>query len=291
MNNQIGLRKGSWKLYLFLIPIFVFAIGFVYYPFIRTFVQSFSSVTGTGEVNGFVGLRNYIRLFENDTFKIGLKNSLLLTVTVVPLTSIISLSLAMLCTRRRKFSPLYETMFSLPMAIPMTAACMVFKLLLNPNIGIVNYALDTNFMWFKDPKFAIVGVILICVWIGVPFDFLLLLSAIRNVPNQLIESARIDGAGYFRRLFKIIIPLISPTMMYLICINFVASIMTSAPVLLITEGGPARSTTTLIYMMYTSGYQSSDYSTAACISVVTFLITIGIMALSMYFDTKKVHYE
>lgn len=168
---------------------------------------------------------------------------------------------------------------------------MVFKLLLNPTIGIVNYALDINFMWFQDPKYALVGIILICVWIGVPFDFLLLLSAVRNVPAQLIESARIDGAGYFRRLFKIIVPLISPTLMYLICVNFVAAIMTSAPVLLITEGGPARSTTTLIYMMYTSGYQSSDYSTAACISVVTFVITIGVMALSMYFDAKKVHYE
>lgn len=291
MNNQIGLRKGSWKLYLFLVPIFVFAIGFVYYPFVRTFVQSFSSVNFAGEVNGFVGLQNYKKLFENATFLTGLKNSLLLTVTVVPLTSIISLSLALLCCKKRKLSPLYETMFSLPMAIPMTAACMVFKLLLNPTVGIVNYALGIDFMWFKDPKFAIVGVILICVWIGVPFDFLLLLSAVRNVPTQLIESARIDGAGYFRRLFKIIIPIISPTMMYLICVNFVAAIMTSAPILLITEGGPARSTTTLIYMMYTSGYQSSDYSTAACISVVTFLITIGVMALSMYFDAKKVHYE
>ena len=290
-NLMVRHRLAKLKPYLFLLPILIFAVGFVYYPFIRTLLHSFSTVNFSGEITGFVGLENYKKLFQDEVFHLALRNSLILAVTVVPLTLICSLSLALLCTNKRKLSPVYETMFSMPMAVSMSAACMVFKLLLNPTIGIVNYALHTNFGWFKDPSTALVGIIIICVWIGVPFDFLLLLSAVRNVPSQLIESAKLDGAGYLRRVFKIIVPIISPTLMYLVCVNFVAAVMTSAPVMLITEGGPARSTTTLIYMMYTSGYQSSNYSTAACISIVTFILTIGVMALSMYFDKKKVHYE
>ena len=282
---------GKWKPYLFLLPILLFAAGFVYYPFIRTFLYSFSLVNYSGEITGFVGMENYKNLFANEVFHTALRNSLILTVTIVPLMLVCSLSMALLSAEKRWLSPLYETMFTLPMAMSMTSACMVFKLLLNPTLGIINYALGVNFGWFKDTSTALVGIIIICVWIGLPFDFLLLLSAVRNVPAQLIESAKLDGAGYLRRLVSIVIPVISPTIMYLVCVNFVASIMTAAPVMLITEGGPARSTTTLIYMMFTSGYQSSNYSTAACISVVTFLITFGVMALSMYFERKKVYYE
>ncbi|MGI6726470.1 MAG: carbohydrate ABC transporter permease [Christensenellales bacterium] len=289
-----AVKRSRFKkpnLYLFLLPILMCTVGFVYYPFVRTFLYSFSLVNFSGEILEIVGFSNYRNLFADDVFLLALRNSSILAITVVPLMLVISLGLALLCTNRRTLSPLYETMFSLPMAMSMTSACMVFKLLFNPTIGIVNYTLGIDFGWFKDPKTAMVGIILICVWIGIPFDFLLMLSAVRNVPGQLVESAMIDGAGFTRRLVSIMIPIISPTIMYLVCVNFVAAFMTAAPVMLITEGGPARSTTTLIYMMYTSGYQSSNYSKAACISVVTFLITFGVMALAMYYERKKVHFE
>lgn len=291
-GNPAKRRIGSViKPYLFLVPILVFAVGFVYYPFVRTFMYSFSLVNYSGQIVEFVGLENFKYVLGNNVFQLALRNTLFMTVCTVPLTLACSLGLALLASNKRKLSPVYETMFSMPMAISMASACMVFKLLLNPTIGIVNYVLNSDFQWYKSPQTAIFGIILICVWIGIPFDFLLFLAAVRNVPDQLIESAKLDGAGYFRRLFSIILPLIAPTIMYLVCTNSVLAMMTSAPVMLITEGGPSRSTTTLIYMMFTSGYQSSNYSVAACISIITFLLTFGIVALSMFFEQRKVHYD
>ncbi len=291
MNKKSAFTLKTIKPYLFLMPILLFAVGFIYYPFLRTFVYSFSIVDFSGQVVEFVWFENFITLFQNDNFILALRNTLILTVVTVPSTLIISLSMALLASKRRRFSPVYEIMFSLPMAISMTAACMVFKLLLNPTIGIINYALGIDFAWFNDPATALFGIIVICIWMGLPFDFLLFLAAVRNVPDQLIEAAKLDGAGYITRLFRVVIPMITPTILYIFCINLVKAMMTAAPVMLITEGGPARSTTTLIYMMFTSGYQSSNYSVASCLSIITFALTFGIVALSMRFERKRVHYN
>ncbi len=290
-KSKIRRINEKVKPYLFLVPIITFAIGFVYYPFIRTFMYSFSLVNFKGEIIEFVGLKNFIDLFANENFQNALKITLLHTACVVPLTLLCSLSLALLAAKKRKFSSLYETMFTMPMAMAMSSTSMVFKLLLNPSVGIVNHILGIDLSWFQSPDTALFGIILICVWVGIPFDFLLFLAAVRGVPEQLVEAAKIDGASYLRRLYKVILPLITPTILYLVCTNIVLAMMTVAPVMLITEGGPVRSTTTLIFMMFSSGYQSSNYSTASAISIVTFLLTFGIVALSMIFERKKVHYD
>ena len=279
------------KPYLFLLPILVFAAGFVYYPFVRTFLHSFSIVNRRGDIISFAGLENFRRLFGNATFHIALINTLTLTMMVVPLALFLSLSLAMLAAKRRKLSPVYETMFTMPMAVSMPAAAMIFQILLNPSIGIVNHLLGISLGWFTDPSTALLGIVLVCLWIGIPFDFLLFLSAIRAVPESLIESALLDGAGYFSRFWRVQLPLITPTVLFVICTNAVLAMMTAAPVMIITGGGPARSTTTLIYLMYVSGYESSDYSLAAAISIVTFALTFALILLAMMFERGRVHYN
>jgi len=279
------------KPYLFLLPIIAFAVVFVYYPFIRTFLYSFSLVNAKGDIMGFVGFENFGQLFQNQVFGMAIKNTLFLTAMFVPLNLFFSLSCALLANKKRPLSGIYETMFTMPMAVSMPAAAMIFKILLNPTVGIVNHYLGINIGWYTDKKFAIYGILLLCLWMGLAFDFLLFLSAVRAVPEQLMESATIDGAGFFARLFRIQVPLITPTILYVVCTNIVLSMMTAGPVMIITEGGPSRSTTTLIYMMFTSGYQSSNYSQAACISIVTFLLTFGMIALAMFFERKGVYYE
>ena len=279
------------KPYLFLLPILIFAAGFVYYPFARTFLHSFSVVNRRGEIIAFAGLDNFRQLLGNATFHIALINTLTLTLIVVPLALCISLALAMLAAKKRRLSPVYETMFTIPMAVSMPAAAMIFQILLNPSIGIVNHLLGISVGWFTDPATALLGIALVCLWIGVPFDFLLFLSAVRAVPEFLIESAMLEGAGYFSRFWRIQLPLITPTVLFVICTNAVLAMMTAAPVMIITGGGPARSTTTLIYLMYVSGYESSNYSLAAAISIVTFMLTFALILVAMMFERGRVHYN
>lgn len=287
-----GKEKKAFRLsklnpYLFLLPIIFFTIAFIYYPFVKTAINSVSLVNAKGQVIGFAGLSNFKRMLNLRHFKTALFNTLRLTAMFVPINFVLTLSCALLCNRKRRFSPVYETFFTLPMAIPMTALAMIFKILLNPTVGVVNYFLGINCGWFTDKATAMYGILIVCLWMGFGFDFLLFLSALRGIPDHLIEAAQLDGASSARILFNIQLPQIAPTALYVICTNLIQSMMTSGPMMVITEGGPSRSTTSLIYLMYTSGYQSSDYSMAACISITTFFLTFGLALLTFYLDSKK----
>ena len=269
----------------------LFAFGFVYFPFFRTFLYSFSRVNFRGDITAFTGLRNFTRLFSDPVFKTALFNTLKLTGMVVVLILTISYSLALLATKKRKAGILYETMFIIPMAVSMPAASQIFKMLLEPSMGILNHKLGLDIGWFTDPAYALFGIVMVCMWIGIPFDFLLFLSALRNIPQHLIEASDLDGAGFFRKLFRVQLPLTTPTILYVVCTNTVLGMMTAAPVMIITWGRPGNSTVTLIYMMYTAGYQSSNYSLAACISIITFALTFGLVLLAFLFERRKVHYQ
>jgi sn-glycerol 3-phosphate transport system permease protein len=164
-------------------------------------------------------------------------------------------------------------------------------MILEPNMGILNHTFSLNIGWFSDPKTALFGIVMVCLWIGVPFDFLLFLSALRNIPSHLIEAADLDGAGAMRKLFRLQIPLTTPTILYVVCTNAVLGMMTAAPIMIITGGQPGYSTVTLIFMMYTSGYQSSNYGLAACISLVAFVLAFGMVLLAFLFENRKVHYQ
>ena len=292
---QLPLARASLmrkaKPYLFLLPILFFAAGFIYYPFFKTFLFSFSTVNAKGVITGFAGLDNFNYLFSRRDFKIALENTLKITAINVPVTVFITIGLALLANRKRRLSPVYETMFTLPMAIAMSAAAMIFKVLLNPTVGYLNYALGLDFGWYQSRDYALYGILMLTVWMGIGFDFLLFLSAFRAVPEQLIEAGIMDGAGWLSRFFKIQLPLISPTILFVTLTNMVLAMMVSGPVIILTQGGPARSTTTLIFMMYNSGYGSANYSLSACISLVAFALTFALALLAFYVERKRVHYQ
>ena len=277
--------------WLFLLPMLIFAVGFQYYPFLKTALDSVSVVNFRGEITGFAGLENFRYLFSRREFAAAVRNTLFLSLVNVPVTLFLTLSLSWLCAGKRRLSGLTETLFALPMAVSMSSVAMIFRVLLNPTVGFVNYALGLRIGWLTDRHWAMPAILMMTVWMGIAFNFLLFLSAFRAVPQDLIDSAALEGAGKLRILFQIQLPLISPTILYVICTNMIQAMMTNGPVLILTQGGPARSTTTLIYLMYTSGYGSSNYSLAACVSLVAFALTLLFTLLIFTTERGKVHYE
>ena len=133
--------------------------------------------------------------------------------------------------------------------------------------------------------------LILTVWMGIGFDFLLFQSAFRSIPQHITEAADLDGANFLIRFFKIELPMVSSTVFYVLCTNMDLAMMTYGPMIIITQGGPSRSTTTLMYMMYASGFGSSNYSLAAVVSLVAFVLTFGFTLLSFVFERKKVHYQ
>ncbi|MBO4836214.1 MAG: sugar ABC transporter permease [Clostridia bacterium] len=279
------------KPYLFLLPMLLTAGVFVYWPFARNIVQSFSQVNFRGQITGFSGLNNYRYLFSRREFGIAIRNTLRLMLINVPVTVLLTVSLAWFCTRRTFLSPLYETMLALPMTVSMAAVTLIFRVLLNPSVGYVNYVLGLDIGWYTDRHTAMYGILLLTVWMGIGFNFVLLLSAFRGIPEDLIGSARLEGAGTAVILFRLQLPMISPTLLYVVCTNMIQAMMTNGPILILTQGGPSRSTTTLIYLMYSMGYGSSDYGVASAISIVAFGMTLLFSVCLLMLEGKRVHYR
>jgi sn-glycerol 3-phosphate transport system permease protein len=278
--------------FLLLLPIMLFGIVFVYYPFIRTIVNSFSLVNAKGIIKGFAGLDNWAYTFGRKDFVLALKHTLTIAAVNVPITIIITISLALLANKKRKMSPLYEFLFTLPMAVSMSAACMIFKSMFSPSVGFINYFFGLNLGWYESKDTALAAILILTIWMGIGFNFLLMLSALRAIPEQIIEATKVDGISPLRRIFRVQLPLISPTIFFVLCTNLVLAMMTSAPVIIIMGVSSASSATnTLMSMMYQSGFSSSDYGLAAVLSITTFILTLGFTIMSFVFEKRKVHYQ
>ncbi len=290
-GKQSLSRRKTWRAALFLLPIAVFSLVFSYFPFCRILLHTVTEVNAKGVITGWAGLENFAYVFGRADFAKALTNTLLLTAMNVPLTLLITIGLALLANKKRRLSPVYETLFTMPMAVSMSAACMIFKAMLNPTVGFVNYFFGWNLGWFESRSTALFAILLITLWMGIGFDFLLFLAAFRNVPQDVLDAAKLDGAGFFCRLWRIQLPIISPTILYVLCTNTVLAMMCSGPMIIITQGGPSGATTSLIQMMYASGLGSSDYSLAAILSLTTFVLTLGFTILAFAFERKKVFYQ
>lgn len=280
------------KIFILLLPAILFTVVFVYYPFVKTIMNAFSRVNAKGVIKGFAGLENFKYTYSRKDFLPALKHTLIIAAVNVPITLVITLSLALLANKKRKLSPVYETLFTLPMSVSMSAACMIFKSMFSPSVGFINYFFGLKLGWFESADTALATCIILTVWMGIGFDFLLMLSALRGIPQHIMEATRVDGISAFRRIFCVQIPLISPTIFYVFCTNLVLAMMTSAPMIIIMGvSAESSATNTLMSMMYQSGFSSSDYGLAAVLSLTAFVLTLGFTILSFVFERKKVHYQ
>ena len=285
-------RREGRRVFFLLLPIMFFAIAFIYFPFIRTIINAFSRVNSKGIIKGFAGLENFIYTYSRKDFLPALKHTLIIAIFNVPITLVITLTLALLSQKKRRLSAVYETMFTLPMSVSMSAACMIFKSMFSPSVGFINYFFSLKLGWFESTETALAACIILTVWMGIGFDYLLLLSALRGIPKSVMEATEVDGISLWRKIFLVEIPLISPTIFYIFCTNLVLCMMTSAPMIIIMGVSPESSATnTLMSMMYQSGFSSSDYGLAAVLSLTAFLLTLLFTILSFVAEKRRVHYE
>ena len=285
-------RREGRRVFFLLLPIMFFAIAFVYFPFIRTIINAFSRVNSKGIIKGFAGLENFIYTYSRKDFLPALKHTLIIAIFNVPITLVITLTLALLSQKRRRLSAVYETMFTLPMSVSMSAACMIFKSMFSPSVGFINYFFSLKLGWFESTETALAACIILTVWMGIGFDYLLLLSALRGIPKSVMEATEVDGISLWRKIFLVEIPLISPTIFYIFCTNLVLCMMTSAPMIIIMGVSlESSATNTLMSMMYQSGFSSSDYGLAAVLSLTAFILTLLFTILSFVAEKRRVHYE
>lgn len=281
------MKKTKIKPYLYLAPALLLAFVFVYYPLIKTFISSFFSISFNGKLKNFVFFANYKSLFSRNELAHSIWVTLRFAIFFVPLNTITILFASLLCEKESKASKFFETGFFLPLALSLSSACLVFKFLFNPSLGIINSALHLNINWIDSTAGANVSLLLLCLFLDFGINFILLLSALRSIDKSVIQAALLDGANVWTMVWKIKLPLIKPTLSFIIFMGVRDSLLMTVPPMILTEGGPFNETQTLIYYYYNLVFRSNSYGQGAAICALIFLFCITVSLLYNAFKTRK----
>ena len=276
--------------YFLLAPCLVLLGAFVFYPFLRTIYLTFFATNVNGVPTKFVGFAMWKRVFTNAQYMDSLVISFKFAAMIGIPTFFFAFILAAIASEKSRFSRVYEVLFSVSMAIASAPAAAIFTSVLKLN-GLLNVLLGSNRQWLQDTHYAIICVAAITVWMRLGSSFIFLLTGFRNVPQELLESARVDGAGYFKRLFHITVPVASPQIFFVIFLNITGSFQSFGQIKLLTGGGPSNTTSVLIYKIYEAAFKNARFETACCLSIILFLSILLITRIQFLFEKKAVVYQ
>jgi ABC-type sugar transport system permease subunit len=289
----LARRKREWPLAaLLLLPsALVFGV-FVFYPLVRTFVLGLYRSDPFGGKGAYVGLSRYADVLTGEPFRRSLATTLKFAVLTVPTGLALGLGLAVLAHQQLKGIGIYRTIFSSTVATSVAVASLMWLTLLNPSIGLVNQALDKlghdKIIFLQSEGWALVSVAMATVWQNLGFTFIVISAGLQSVPDELLESARIDGAGPWRRFREVTLPLLSPTLLFALVVLSINAFQTFGQVDLLTTGGPLHSTELLVYHVFQR--TSNDPSTAAVEAIVLFGIILLLTLVQLKVLEKRVHY-
>lgn len=269
--------------YMFVAPAILFMLIFVAYPIVYNVILSFRDVDITNinyrENQSFIGFKNYISLFTTDDQMIGsIKNTLIFTVASIFFQFIIGFLLALLFRNRFPMGGFVRGAIMISWLIPVTVSGLLFKFMFGMNGGIINQFLGTfgikPIEWLYSVDFAMPAVIVANIWIGIPFNMVLLLTGLTTIPQEIYESAEIDGARGLRRLFSITIPMIKPAIMSVLTLGFVYTFKVFDLVKVMTSGGPVNRTQLVSIFAYKLAFEKYEYSMGAAAATIMFIILL-----------------
>jgi multiple sugar transport system permease protein len=281
---------------VFILPWILSLLVFTTYPVLATF---YLSLTQYNVVNApeWIGLQNYQTMLQQDpVFWLALKNSAIYSLVSVPLKLVLAFFLALLLNQSVRGIGVYRTLMYLPALVPPVAASIVFILLFTPNAGPVNLILSGIGLrppaWLDDPNWSKPVLIILSLWpLGV--ETLVFLAGLKEIPQDLLDSASLDGAGFWQRLRSVVIPLLTPVILFNLVIGIIYSfqVFTQAVVVGGMEGEPLESTLMFVVLIYRNAFRYFSMGYAAALSVVLFLIVLVLTLLVFRSSRWWVHYE
>ena len=244
----------------------------------------------------FNGVDNYVKLFTSSPdFWPALRNSAVYTLLYVPLSVALSLVLALGLGSRIRGRGALRVLFFIPVVTPMVANVLVWKMMLQPQ-GLFNGLSQTWFgielpNFLADPSWAMIMVVVMSVWQGLGYNMLIFSAALEQLPESVLEAASIDGARGFRRVWSIIIPMISPSIFFATIMTMITSLQVFVQPQMLTGGGPGNATKPLVMYIWEQGFTFGDLGLAAAAAWILFAIIIAITGLQFAAQKKWVHYE
>lgn len=272
--------------WLFLGPALTLIGLFFFIPVAASLVLSFTdfdiyAIADLSNVR-LVGLRNYIRLLESPIFWTALKNTFYFVLVGGPLTMAVSLGAALLVNAPLvRFKTLFRTLYFAPFITTLVAVAIVWRYLYHRQYGLINYGLGAVGIapidWLGDPQWAMPAIILLAVWKNFGYSMLIFIAGLQAIPQELYEAAYLDGAGAWRRFRHVTLPMLGPTLVFVGLITMIGFFQLFAEPYVMTQGGPLRSTTSLVLLMYEEGFRWWRMGFAAAVTFVLFLVILAFM--------------
>jgi sn-glycerol 3-phosphate transport system permease protein len=286
--------RSTWLPWALLAPQLAIIGVFFFWPAAQTVLQSMQQQDAFGTSTSWVGLENFVNLFQDRSYLESFKTTAIFSVSVAVLGIAVSLLLAVFADRVIKGALVYKTLLIWPYAVAPAVAGVLWLFMFAPSIGVVSYALrKSGIQWnaLLNGDQAMLLIVMAAVWKQISYNFLFFLAGLSSIPKSLIEAAAIDGAGPWRRFWTIVFPLLSPTTFFLLVINIVYAFFDTFGIVdAATEGGPGKDTSILVYKLYYDGFKALDLGGSAAQSVVLMVIVVTLTVIQFRFVEKKVNY-
>ena len=283
-NKKLTKQKDGVFIWSVVIPAMLFFLVFVYYPFFKNIYYVFMDYNYIKEPT-YVGLRN-IKILLSDTYEFNaFKNTFLITFISVPLVLCVSLALSVILFNLKRFQGFFRSAIFSTYLVPLVVASVVFKLLFGTESGMVNSILLSlgldKINWLTNPSLATFCIIVINLWNGTGYYMVIFLAGLSNINTEIYEAAKVDGAGPFRVFFSITLPSLKPTLIFAGVFATITYLRTYVTVEVLTEGGPFRSTETIIQYMFAQGFESRNVGYASLLALIVFIITLIISIIQI----------
>ena len=273
-RSRVLARKETLSAYLFLLPSLIFFLGFVVAPMVMCLVYSFFDMGLNMDEATFVGIGNYLEMFQDAIFRKGFLNTVIIVVVAVPTVTAFSLWVSSAIYQMKTFTrSFYRCVFYLPVVTGTVAVTVVWKWMFNPYNGLINQIFDSvGFNWLGNPSTALACIIMILFTTSIGQPIVLYVAALGNVDHSLVEAAQVDGATKFQVFWKVKLPQIMPTTLYILVITTINSFQCFALIQLLTSGGPNHATDTIMYYIFDMAYKYHRFGYANAMGVILAII-------------------
>ena len=282
-KKKLSGRKRDERVaaYIFVAPAVILLIAFLVVPMIYTvYFSGFKYQIMRPDAMKFIGLENYQKLFSDKNFWLALKNTVYFTVIVVPCQCVLALALALLVSKKFRGVAVFRTMYFAPQLTSMVVISVLWSVHYNanPNTGLINSILVSLGMspikFLSDASTAMNSIIFMSAWQGAGYQMMIFLAGLQGIPRDQYEAASVDGATKFKQFLYITIPGLKGTIKYVIMITMIQAMKLFTQPYIMTQGGPKNSTKTLVYYIYTQGFQKGNFGYACSIAAVFFVIVV-----------------
>lgn len=284
------LNDEKYSAWLFIAPAIIGILIFIIIPVFCSFGLSFADWDLLNDIK-FVGFQNYKDIFSDGIFWKILINTFTFAIATSVLGVIIPLVLAYILQNKIRGAEFFKVAYFLPFVTPMIVIGVIWQWIFDPNIGFLNNILHTHLTWLYSSALAMPSLILVSVWKLIGYNMIIFLSAFATIPMSIFESAKIDGANEVKTFWHITVPMLSPTIFFVIIITAISSMQVFDLIYLMTQGGPDNSTNVLVYAIYKNAFEYFDVGKSCAIAYVLFVIILILTAIQWKLRTRWVYNE